>query len=511
MGHTMCLTNPLGEYSLVNNTDSATYIEPAEVPSNVAPTTTTNCGLYHEVQAGEDCGTVELKYGISLDDFIFLNPMVEQNCTNLWADTSYCVAPVGEIEDYPGYAEETPDDTFEPQETTEIEYVDPWVESGDSIVIPLANNTRDDCWEYFWWNDSLSTPNTCWEAAQSNELSNEQFVLWNPSLDQNEEDAATKSYDYDCTLAPSVSYCRVLASPTPATAATAVPVSPRAAGEISGCTRWFPAVLSCDAHLSLLRMPFAWFYECNPSVGADCSGFVKGTYYCYSTSEEGSYPHGSTDSETATTTTTSATSTTSTGIATPTPTQSGMVSDCTSFYKVVSGDGCWATANDHGISLDELYEWNPSLGSDCSALWPDYYLCIGVDGDAGATTTSVATTATSTATTSSPTATSNVSTDGTCGTAAGDMTCAGSAFGNCCSSSGHCGSDSAYCGTGCQTAFGVCDEGGGTASPDGTCGGDNAYTCAGSQFGSCCSQWGYCGSSSDNCGTGCQSDFGICT
>ncbi|KAF4552560.1 Polysaccharide deacetylase-like protein 2 [Elsinoe fawcettii] len=44
---------------------------------------------------------------------------------------------------------------------------------------------------------------------------------------------------------------------------------------------------------------------------------------------------------------------------------------------------------------------------------------------------------------------------------------------------------------------------------DGQCGA-NGRTCLGAPSGSCCSQWGWCGSSTDHCGTGCQSGFGTC-
>ncbi|KAF2660521.1 carbohydrate esterase family 4 protein [Lophiostoma macrostomum CBS 122681] len=48
-------------------------------------------------------------------------------------------------------------------------------------------------------------------------------------------------------------------------------------------------------------------------------------------------------------------------------------------------------------------------------------------------------------------------------------------------------------------------------STDATCGGTNGYTCQGSTFGTCCSVNGWCGSTTDYCGTGCQSAFGSCT
>ncbi|KAL3427413.1 murein transglycosylase [Phlyctema vagabunda] len=47
-------------------------------------------------------------------------------------------------------------------------------------------------------------------------------------------------------------------------------------------------------------------------------------------------------------------------------------------------------------------------------------------------------------------------------------------------------------------------------SEDATCGGYTGLTCLGSNFGNCCSYAGWCGSSSEYCGDGCQSDFGSC-
>ncbi|TGO58390.1 hypothetical protein BOTNAR_0182g00280 [Botryotinia narcissicola] len=46
-------------------------------------------------------------------------------------------------------------------------------------------------------------------------------------------------------------------------------------------------------------------------------------------------------------------------------------------------------------------------------------------------------------------------------------------------------------------------------STDASCG--NGYMCQGSSFGNCCSQYGWCGSTSTYCGTGCQSGFGTCS
>jgi peptidoglycan/xylan/chitin deacetylase (PgdA/CDA1 family) len=124
-----------------------------------------------------------------------------------------------------------------------------------------------------------------------------------------------------------------------------------------------------------------------------------------------------------------------------------------------------------------------------------------------------------------------VSTNGLCGPQNG-ATCAGSSFGNCCSRFGYCGSSVDFCGADCNPAFGTCS--GGSASPtptptpsrtaspissststpvsnNGLCGIQGGATCSGSAFGRCCSEWGYCGDSSEYCGAGCNKAFGTCT
>jgi hypothetical protein len=81
--------------------------------------------------------------------------------------------------------------------------------------------------------------------------------------------------------------------------------------------------------------------------------------------------------------------------------------------------------------------------------------------------------------------------------------------GLCCSQYGYCDTTEDHCGTGCQPAYGTCY--GLTPPPvaraNDACGAGK--TSCGN--GLCCSQYGYCGSTSDYCGTGCQSSFGKCT
>jgi hypothetical protein len=92
------------------------------------------------------------------------------------------------------------------------------------------------------------------------------------------------------------------------------------------------------------------------------------------------------------------------------------------------------------------------------------------------------------------------SSDATCGPAHHYYDCAA---GECRSTSGYCGNTTAYCGPG-NCYNGACALNTGRPSVDGTCGPLSAgnKTCTGTQFGVCCSVYGYCRNSSSFCGAG---------
>ncbi|KAL8975531.1 MAG: hypothetical protein Q9197_000208 [Variospora fuerteventurae] len=81
--------------------------------------------------------------------------------------------------------------------------------------------------------------------------------------------------------------------------------------------------------------------------------------------------------------------------------------------------------------------------------------------------------------------------------------------GSCCSQYGYCGSTADYCGTGCQPTFGTCTGSEVVARDANLCGPANRNNKCLS--GLCCSQAGYCGNTTDYCGAGCRPDFGDCS
>ncbi|KAH6894715.1 hypothetical protein B0T10DRAFT_258913 [Thelonectria olida] len=154
------------------------------------------------------------------------------------------------------------------------------------------------------------------------------------------------------------------------------------------------------------------------------------------------------------------------------------------------------------------------------------------------TTSSTTKTSTTKTSTSTSTATYPATTNGRCGPNQGNQSCKDEPGAKCCSAAGWCGATTDHCGTGCQSLFGNCGSSSSSssstsktttsktttsttsttvsasqpASTNGRCGSSyGGQTCKYEPLGeTCCSPAGWCGSTTDHCGTGCQSQYGTC-
>ncbi|KAI0968042.1 hypothetical protein F4678DRAFT_464944 [Xylaria arbuscula] len=162
---------------------------------------------------------------------------------------------------------------------------------------------------------------------------------------------------------------------------------------------------TCTSVAATWGLTDAGFEALNP--GADCPTLTVGQSYCVlgsvSTSTTTTATTTITTATTATSITTKATTTsqpsitskattttvpTSTTKATTTtttssphsPSQSGLASNCNSFYQVQSGDTCSIITFKYEISLSEFDTWNPSIDSACDNLYVGYWVCVGVPG-----------------------------------------------------------------------------------------------------------------------------------
>ncbi|KAH8680657.1 hypothetical protein BX600DRAFT_428641 [Xylariales sp. PMI_506] len=99
----ICITSPIRNYSISTNTTvtvTATQASmAAPISTDAASGSTTDCGLWYEAQPGDYCNLIIVRDGISLADFLILDPEVNENCTNLYAEESNCVEPVGDTGD----------------------------------------------------------------------------------------------------------------------------------------------------------------------------------------------------------------------------------------------------------------------------------------------------------------------------------------------------------------------------------------------------------------------------
>lgn len=118
----------------------------------------------------------------------------------------------------------------------------------------------------------------------------------------------------------------------------------------------------------------------NPSLSSGCN-FVLGNSYCIEKN------YGVPDPEPTPSTTSAAPTPTGNGVATPTPISDGMTKSCSKFHSVAKGDGCASILLQYGISFDQLFSWNPAVGSNCEMLQLGVNYCVALIGGTPSTST----------------------------------------------------------------------------------------------------------------------------
>lgn len=142
---------------------------------------------------------------LSLSDFYFLNPEINQNCTNLDLGIAYCVEPVGDIHAYPGYPTSTsgPTITVPPATFSSVNTAIPTASSNPgftytSSLLPMASGTIQGCDTYQNYNQSTGFESDCQYIAFAYRVTTDELLQWNPSLSSNLS---------TCGLQDGYSYC----------------------------------------------------------------------------------------------------------------------------------------------------------------------------------------------------------------------------------------------------------------------------------------------------------------
>ncbi|CAN9286220.1 unnamed protein product [Alternaria alternata] len=139
--------------------------------------------------------------------------------------------------------------------------------------------------------------------------------------------------------------------------------SPLQPGIVSNCDEYYfvkPGDICIDI-ASAKGITLDDFLTWNPQAGETCTNLLADTYACVSVVRHTPTPTKP-----------------SNGIETPRPIQEGMVDNCNKFHFVESGESCPAIQKEYGVSLEDLAKWNPAIEDDCTMMWANTNLCVGV-------------------------------------------------------------------------------------------------------------------------------------
>ncbi|KAH9873588.1 hypothetical protein IAQ61_004212 [Plenodomus lingam] len=340
-GTSICVSNPGVAYvtpPAMPPLAPSTAVSAAPVPTNAKDESNRQCGQWYNVEGGDYCNLVTLKYSISLSDFVFLNPSINENSVNTYSGR-------------PGY--HTPGPTglpctwitlknlcaiytdFVPQPVvTKVTFTStkPATTTPTSTQMAFAEDTRDDCYQYFEASQmetdisGTSFRHQCDLAAAVYGVELSELLTWNPKLGNDTEAAS-------CSFKPGVRYCGRFYFE--------LPPPP------SEVRRYLLLLLSAYTH------PRTEMAYCIRSPNA---------------------PAPVTSSKPTTVITPSSTS----ALGPSAPTHSGQPSNCVRWHIVVDGDNCSNLADKYFITLAQFFAWNPAVSKDCLGnFWLGSAYCIG--------------------------------------------------------------------------------------------------------------------------------------
>ncbi|MCJ1355898.1 MAG: hypothetical protein MMC33_005890 [Icmadophila ericetorum] len=380
-GFEICRGNPGTHYVIPTISFAAVTVvtTPAPVPTNAATGTNADCGQWYQAIPGDYCNLLLIKFGISLDDFTFLNPEINSNSPESILLTSSSI-----VSNYPGA----------PGSITNTSIGSAIIYSSlpDATFVPtavnmtnstLANGTRSDCEFYINGADYQFPLNTKFYSNMC-QLVISLFGLSTPDELSNMNPSLGDVNSPSCAFDPNLEYCALYGG-EPASAPTDVPLAyPIRPGAIANCTEYAPADIgvSCQEILDEYDLTIAQFYAWNPAVNADCSNLQLDYQYCVSI--PGFTPPTTTAASTSISisASTAPTGTSTSGPVPPGPIQTGQPANCIQWYLAESGDTCSAIESTTGVSNSNFHAWNPAVSSDCtSGFFAGYAYCIGTSTD----------------------------------------------------------------------------------------------------------------------------------
>ncbi|KAH7037266.1 uncharacterized protein B0I36DRAFT_380504 [Microdochium trichocladiopsis] len=330
------------------------------------PNTTPYCTWWYDVYPGDTCRDVISAWGVSMADFVRWNPSLTSTCGNFKSGTSYCIEALGEppVTSQPPTTQ--PPTTTKPSSTTsKATSTSTSTKPGNGIETPspVQDGITGSCNKFHY----VETGSSCQSILTKYGLNIATFYSWNKAVGSQCESMWAEVYVCVGVIGGTPTSAAPTTSSKPGNGiATPTPIQE---GMTGSCNK-FTLVKTgdtCDKLASAAGISTANFITYNPAVGKDCSGLWANVYVCVGII-------GSTPTPSPTTT--------GNGIATPTPTQGGMIGDCDKFDLVKQGESCSALLSRNGLTIAQLYALNSGVGSDCSGLWANVYVCVHKKGTA---------------------------------------------------------------------------------------------------------------------------------
>lgn len=145
---------------------------------------------------------------------------------------------------------------------------------------------------------------------------------------------------------------------------------PAQAGMVDNCNRFYHVEQYdyCYAIAAEFNVTPAQLAEWNTDIGGEaCTNLWAGYYICVGVLDDDAGPDPTMMP-------------TPKPNPTPQPVQPGMVDDCNRWRLVGQGEVCGAIAQEVGVTVAQLREWNTGIGPAFTNMWAGFYLCTGVSG-----------------------------------------------------------------------------------------------------------------------------------
>ncbi|KAF7555932.1 hypothetical protein G7Z17_g1810 [Cylindrodendrum hubeiense] len=309
-----------------------------ETPDSIQPGMVSNCDKFYFVKSGDSCAAIASKHGITLVQFNKWNTKLGSNCGGLWADAYACVSIIGH--------DPTPS---KPTTTTKVSPT-----NGIKTPSPIQDGMAKNCNKFHM----IRTTTTCTSIRDYYHLPLADFYKWNPAVGTKCQ-ALLVNY-YVCV---SVVGWKPPTPTAPDKGNGIATPTPFQTGMTKNCNKFHlvKKTTTCASIQNYYKITMADFYKWNPAIGSKCTALWADNNVCVGVIGQKPTPTQPPK-----------------GFQTPSPIQAGMVKNCKKFHLVKKTTTCASIQASYKITMANLYKWNPAIGSKCTALWVDNYVCVGI-------------------------------------------------------------------------------------------------------------------------------------